>query len=264
MYNIMLGNNKVSCILDNGIAVITISNPPMNPLNKEVMDGLRECFNLLSQNDSLRAVIITGKGERAFVAGADVKEFTSWTPDIAEDLTEKGQRIFMQIENFFVPVIAAINGFALGGGLELALSCDIRIASENAKMGLPEVTLGIIPGYSGTQRLCRTISIGKAKKMIFTAEFIDAAEAKQIGLVESVVAPEALMDAAMEIAKKIAAHGPVAVRGAKKAINVGRGLSIEQGMAIELGMARTVFSTEDKVEGVDAFINKRKPVFKNK
>lgn len=254
---------KVNCKVENGIATIIIDNPPMNALSKPIMDGLRECFYNLGNDDSVRAVIITGEG-RSFVAGADIKEFTSWSPDDAEDLTDKGQRIFMKIENFAAPVIAAVNGFALGGGLELALSCDIRIASEKAKFGLPEVTLGIIPGYGGTQRLCRTINVGKAKRMIYSGEIIDAAEAEKIGLVDCVVSPDALMSNALDLARKIAANAPIAVCGAKKAINEGRNLSLEQGLAVELGVARKCFSTEDKQEGVDAFINKRKPAFRNK
>lgn len=259
----MLINEKVNCKIEDGVALITINNPPMNALDKEVMDGLRNCFNSLREEDSLRAVVVTGEG-RAFVAGADIKEFTSWTPDLAEDYTEKGQRIFSQIEGFPTPVIAAVNGFAFGGGLELALACDIRIASEKAKMALPEVTLGIIPGYGGTQRLSRTIGVGKAKKMIFTAEPMDAAEAQACGLVELVVPAESLVETALEMARKIAANGPVAVRNAKKAVNIGRNLSIEQGMAVELDLAKACFFTEDKAEGVDAFINKRKAQFKNK
>lgn len=254
---------KVNCKVKDGIAIIVIDNPPMNALNKSIMDGIRESFNNLCQDNSVRTVIITGEG-RAFIAGADIREFTSWSPDDAEDLTAKGQRIFAQIENFPAPVIAAVNGFALGGGLELALSCDIRIASEKAKFGLPEVTLGIIPGYGGTQRLCRTINVGKAKKMIYSGEIIDAAEAEKIGLVDCVVTPDALMCRALEIAGKIAANAPIAVRGTKKAINEGRNLSLEQGLNIEVSVARNCFLTEDKKEGVDAFINKRKPVFRNK
>jgi len=254
---------KVVCHVEGEIAVITIHNPPMNTLDRTVMDGIRTSFNQLKENETVRAVIVTGEG-RSFVAGADIKEFSSWTSDEVEDLTDKGQRIFMQIENFPAPVIAVINGFALGGGLELALACDFRIASEKAKLGLPEVKLGIIPGYGGTQRLCRTISIGQAKKMIYTGAIIGAPEAREIGLVETVVAPDELMGVALAIAKKIAANAPIAVRGAKKSINTGRNLSIEQGMAIELCVARMCFGTDDRKEGVDAFINKRRPRFQGK
>ncbi len=254
---------NVSYTVNDHIALVTIDNPPMNPLDRSVMDGIRDTFNTLVQDETIRAVIITGVG-RSFVAGADIKEFASWTPNDAEDLTSKGHRIFSLIENFPVPVIAAVNGFALGGGLELALACDLRIASEKAKFGFPEVTLGIIPGYGGTQRLCRTIPIGKAKKMIYLAEIIDAAEAEKIGLVDAVASPENLNEAALDMARKIAANAPIAVRGAKEAITKGRNVSIEQGLAVELLIQRQCFSSEDKKEGADAFINKRKPVFQNR
>jgi enoyl-CoA hydratase len=257
-------NSVIKCTVTDRIATVVIDNPPMNPLCKEAIDGLRECFNLLNDDADVRAVVLTGAGVKSFVAGADIKEFPMWTPDIAEDLTEKGQRIFTQIENFPAPVIAAINGFALGGGLELALSCDIRIASENAKMGLPEVSLGIIPGYGGSQRLPRTINIGDAKKMIYTAETISADRALEIGLIQEVLPPAELMDRALEIARKIASNGPIAVRGVKRAINSERNFTIQQGLTVELSVAREVFSSEDKTEGIDAFIDKRKAVFKDR
>ncbi len=254
---------EVVCHVESEIAVLTINNPPMNTLDRTVMDGIRACFNRLRQNETVRVVLVTGEG-RSFVAGADIKEFSSWTPDEVEDVTNKGQRIFMQIERFPAPVIAVINGFALGGGLELALACDLRIASENAKLGLPEVKLGIIPGYGGTQRLCRTVPVGQAKKMIYTGEIISASEAREIGLVEAVVSPDELMNTALDIARKIAANAPIAVSGTKQSINMGRNLSIEQGMDIELRIARMCFGTDDKKEGVDAFINKRRPRFLRK
>jgi enoyl-CoA hydratase len=260
----MFENTFVHCTLENGVAVITINNPPMNPLSEGVIDGIRESFHRLSEDDSVRAVILTGAGEKAFVAGADIKEFPDWTPDIAEDRTNKGQRLFSKIENFKVPVIAAVNGYALGGGLELALSCDIRIASENARMGLPEVTLGIVPGYGGTQRLCRTINVGEAKKMIFTGEMIKADHALALGLVQEVLPLAELLPRAKAIAEKIAQNGPIAVRATKRAINCERNFSIQQGIDVELAAAREVFSSEDKNEGVGAFIEKRKAVFKNR
>jgi enoyl-CoA hydratase len=255
--------SKVRCEIENNIAVITLNSPPMNALDIEVMDGLRETFGKLHQVRDLRVVIVTGQG-RAFVAGADIKEFTSWTETSAEDFTEKGQRIFSHIANFPCPVIAAINGFAFGGGLELALACDIRLASEKASMGLPETTLGIIPGYGGTQRLARTIGIGKAKKMIFSADPVDAGEAARVGLVDGVYHPDKLMDEAMALAEKIASRAPIAIRNAKAALNAGRDVSLEQGLRVELALATLCFATEDKIEGVDAFVNKRKAEFKNK
>ena len=254
---------KVRCEIKDKVALITLNSPPMNALDVEVMDGLRETFAGLKKENDLRAVVITGEG-KAFVAGADIKEFTSWTVVSAEDFTEKGQRIFSHIANFPCPVIAAINGFAFGGGLELALACDIRLASEKASMGLPETTLGIIPGYGGTQRLARTIGVGKAKKMIFSADPIDAQEAYRTGLVDGVYPAEQLMDEAMKLAKKIAARAPIAICNAKRAVNIGRDVSLEQGLRAELALATLCFATEDKIEGVDAFVNKRKAEFKNK
>jgi enoyl-CoA hydratase/carnithine racemase len=257
-------NSVIECRLQDEIATVTINNPPMNPLCKEAIDGLRDSFNLLEKESDVRVVVLTGSGDKAFVAGADIKEFPTWTPDMAEDLSAKGQRIFSQIENFPAPVIAAINGFALGGGLELALSCDIRLIAEKARVGLPEVSLGIIPGYGGTQRLCRTINPGDAKKLIYTADMIKADKALQLGLVQEVLPLAELMDRAYELAKKIATNAPIAVKGAKRAINDERNLSITRGLDVELSVVREAFSSEDKKEGIDAFINKRSATFKNK
>lgn len=259
----MRHNEYVSTEIESLIATVVIDNPPMNPLKKEVMDGIRAAFSYIGSQDDVRVVIITGAG-KAFVAGADIKEFTSWTPELAIELTAKGQRLFGEIENFPIPVIAAVNGYALGGGLELALSCDIRIASNLAKMGLPEVTLGIVPGYGGTQRLGRTIAPGYAKKMVFTGEIINADKALELGLVDDVTAPEQLLPTARDIALKIAANGPIAVRSAKTAMNAERRQSMPYGIAVELDAAGRVFASEDKIEGVAAFIEKRKPAFKNK
>lgn len=261
----MYNSKFVRCELrDDGIAILTIDNPPMNPLCQEVMDGIRESLNIMAESDDVRCLIITGGGEKAFIAGADIKEFPQWTPDICEELTRKGQALFCKIENFKAPVIAAINGYALGGGLELALCCDIRLASEKAKMGLPEVTLGIIPGYGGTQRLCKTINVGDAKKMMFTGEMIRADKALQLGLVQDVYPPEELMEKAVELAKKIANNGPIAASEIKKSVNYERNRWINQGLTEELASGRFVFTTEDHVEGINAFIEKRTPVFKNR
>jgi enoyl-CoA hydratase len=260
----MYKNSVVECKLDGVIATITINNPPMNPLNKDAIDGLKESFGLLAKESDVRVVILTGAGDKAFVAGADIKEFPTWTTDTAEEAGAKGQRVFSQIENFPAPVIAVINGFALGGGLELALSCDIRLASESAVLGLPEVSLGIIPGYGGTQRLSRTINAGDAKKMIYAAEMVKADKALSLGLVQEVLPGDQLMERALKLAKKIASNAPIAVKGAKRAINSERNLTIAQGIATELAVTREVFDTEDKKEGVDAFVNKRKAEFKNK
>lgn len=259
----MSGNDLVKCVLEEGVATITINNPPMNPLAANVLAALKDSLVGLAAEDSLRAVILTGEG-RAFVAGGDIKELAQWTPDQAEDLTAKGQRLFIYIENFPVPIIAAVNGYALGGGLELAMACDIRIASSKAKTGLPEVCLGIIPAYGGSQRICRTIGIGKAKRLLYTGEMIDAAEAERIGLFDAVVEPEDLMPKAMELARKIAANAPVAVRGVKHAVNVGRELTLEHGLTVELQVSRNCYASGDRTEGMAAFLEKRTAVFTNR
>jgi enoyl-CoA hydratase len=259
----MSGNDLVKCVLEEGVATITINNPPMNPLNAGVLAALKNRLAGLVAEDSLRAVILTGEG-KAFVAGADIRELAEWTPDQAEDLTAKGQRLFVDVENFPAPIIAAVNGYALGGGLELALACDIRIASAKAKAGLPEVSLGIIPGYGGSQRICRAIGIGKAKRLLYTGEIIDAAEAERIGLFDAVVEPEKLLPAAGELAGKIAANAPLAVRGVKHSVNVGRELTLEHGLAVELRVSRACFASGDRTEGMAAFLEKRKAAFKNK
>lgn len=259
----MSGSEKVTFVLEEGVATITINNPPMNPLDAEVLAELKRCFVSLEGEDSLRVIILTGEG-KAFVAGADIRELADWTPDQAEELTAKGQRLFLYLENYPVPVIAAINGYALGGGLELALVCDMRIASSKAKTGLPEVCLGIIPAYGGSQRICRTIGIGKAKRLLYTGEMISAAEAERIGLFDVVVEPESLMDTAREIARKIAANAPAAVRGCKKSVNQGRFQTMEHGLALELAISRSCYATKDRTEGMNAFLEKREARFKNR
>lgn len=255
--------DKIICNIEEGIAIVKINNPPVNSLNNEVMNGLDECFSDLYKNDEIRAVIITGEGN-SFVAGADIKEFVSWTASMARELTQKGQCLFTKIENYPRPVIAAINGYALGGGLELALVCDIRIASENAKFGLPETTLGIVPGYGGSARLPKIINEGQAKKMIFTGEMIDAMEAKNIGLVQEVVSQELTLQRSMEIATKIKQNAPIAISNIKRVINMGRDLSIEENLKNEAEVSEICFSSQDKIEGVDSFINKRKAKFVNR
>ena len=259
------GNKIVSCMLEDGIATVTITNPPMNALNDDAIVGLRDVFADLDKEPTVRCVILTGAGEKAFVAGADINQFPTWTPDIAEQYTEKGQKIFLNnIENFKTPVIAAINGHAVGGGLELALACDIRLASDKARMGLPEVSLGIAPGYGGSQRLCNTIPVGEAKKMLYTGALIKADKALAIGLVQGVYPLEELMPQAKELANAISANGPLAVSATKAAINYQRNLWIEKGLAFELAGQKRMFGTADCREGVQAFLEKRKPSFQGK
>lgn len=251
---------KVKKTFQDHIAVIQIDNPPMNPLDVEVMDGLRNAFEELLLEKDVRCIILTGTG-KAFVAGADIKELKRWTPEASVRLNGKGQQLVNQIEQFPCPVIAAINGYALGGGLEIAMGCDIRLASEKAKVGLPETKLGIIPGYGGTVRLPRTISVGAAKKMIYTAAHITAQEAMQLGLVQEVLPADKLMERAMELARTIAANAPLAVQAVKQTINRCREAGLEKSLESELFFAKKCYATTDSQIGIDAFISKTTPEF---
>lgn len=254
--------NKIFCDIDNCTAIVRIKNNPVNALSSDVLDGLKMCFEDLYENKAVKAVIITGEG-KSFVAGADIKEFLQWTPKNARELSKKGQDIFSYIESFDRPVIAAINGWALGGGLELCLVCDIRIACDKAKFGLPETTLGIIPGYGGTTRLPKMINPGFAKKMIYTGEHIDAKKAMEIGLVQEVVSCDELMSSAKKLAEVINSNAPIAVSQAKKVIDETKNFTIQDGLEKELNAVEVCFNTTDKTEGIDAFINKRKADYKN-
>jgi len=255
----------VSCRIEEGIAIITIDNQAaLNALSGPVLSQLDQIFDDLGKNPEAKGVIITGAGEKSFVAGADISEFLKITGETLVPFITRGQRIFDKIEEFDRPVIAAINGFALGGGNELAMSCDIRIAAENAVFGQPEVNLGIIPGYGGTQRLPRLVGEGKAKEMIFADERINAAEALRIGLVERVVPKGQALEEARKLMKKILAKGPVAIRMAKKAIHEGLGLSLRGGLDLEAYCQKTCFETSDKDEGATAFLEKRPAKFQGK
>ena len=248
-----------------GVLVITIDRPKvLNALNAQTVDEIRQAFEAARDDESVRAVILTGGGDKAFVAGADINELAKMTPTTGKETSERGQRIFSAIERFPKPVIAAINGFALGGGCELALACHIRIASEKAQLGLPEVTLGIIPGYGGTQRMARLLGKGKALELILTGDRIGAADAEKIGLVNKVVPAEQLMAAAEELARKIASRGPLAVRAAIEAVMVGTDMGFEEGQFLEATLFGLLASTEDMKEGMGAFLEKRAAQFKNK
>ena len=247
------------------IAIITVDRPKvLNALNAQTVAEIGEAFESVRTNDSVRAVILTGGGEKAFVAGADINELATMTPITGKDVAQKGQRVFAAIERFPKPVIAAVNGFALGGGCELALACHIRIASEKAQLGLPEVTLGIIPGYGGTQRMARLLGKGKALELIMTGDRIGAAEAEKIGLVNKVVPPEQLMAAAEEMAKKIASRSPLAIRAAIEAVMVGSEMSQDDGQFLEATLFGLLASTEDMKEGMGAFLEKRQAGFKGR
>jgi enoyl-CoA hydratase len=244
------------------VLVVKISRErALNALNKETVEGLQQLFSYYWSDEAVRCVIITGLGEKAFVAGADIPEMIDLDVRGGTDLAARGQFLMKTIQNFPKPVIAAVNGFALGGGCELAMACDIRMASEKAKFGQPEVTLGIIPGYGGTQRLPRLVGRGKAMQLILTGDMIDAKEAHRIGLVDEVYPPDELMDKAMEMANLICSRPPIAVALSKECINRGLDVTLSVGCDLEKANFGQTFCTGDKNEGMKAFIEKRKPEF---
>jgi enoyl-CoA hydratase len=249
--------DNVKTEVRDGICIITIDRPKVNALNAQTIGEIREAFDAARDDEAVKAVILTGGGEKAFVAGADIAELATMTPISGKEVSARGQDVFSAIERFPKPVIAAINGFALGGGCELALACHIRIASEKAQIGLPEVTLGIIPGYGGTQRLPRLVGKGKAFEMVCTGDALSAAEAERIGLVNKVVPADQLMAAAEEMAKKIASRSPVAVRAAIEAVNSGTDMSLDDGQLLESTLFGLLCATEDMKEGMAAFLEKR-------
>ncbi|UCH89553.1 MAG: enoyl-CoA hydratase/isomerase family protein [Thermoplasmata archaeon] len=244
--------------------LITMCRPEaLNALNTKVLSDLDNVITRIKEDDDIGVVIITGEGN-SFVAGADIKEMMEKSPMAAREFTRYGQQVLKRLEDLDKPVIAAVNGFALGGGCELALACDMIIASEKAKLGLPEVSLGIHPGFGGTQRLPRLIGRAKAKELIFTGDMIPAKEAERIGLVNKTVPSDQLITECKDLGARILARGPVAVRLAKSAINRGGEMTLDDGLAYEIETVSLAFSTEDKSEGMDAFISKRKPDFKGK
>jgi enoyl-CoA hydratase len=247
------------------IGLITINRPDkLNALNQKVMRELHACFDGVREDDEIRAVILTGAGGKAFVAGADINELAVQTPVEGKETSLAGQRVLDLIENLGKPVIAAVNGFALGGGLELAMACTLRIASETARFGQPEVKLGIIPGYAGTERLPRLVGKGRALEIILTGEPITAQEAYRIGLVNQVVPPQDLMNAAESLAAKIIANAPLAVRYAMEAVNHGMEMSLEQGQFLEATLFGLCCTTADMKEGTLAFLEKRPARFTGK
>ena len=249
----------------NGLATITINRPTkLNALNKATIEELSDAFEDLEDDLSIKTIVITGSGEKAFVAGADISEFANFSTEEGAKLAKQGQEmLFNLIENLSTPVIAAINGFALGGGLELAMACHFRIASENAKMGLPEVSLGVIPGYGGTQRLPQLVGKGKAMEMIMTAGMISAEEAKSCGLVNHVVSQEELLLLAEKLANKIMRNSPVAISAAIRAVNANFEDGVN-GFEVEIEEFGDCFGTNDFIEGTSAFLEKRKPNFPGK
>lgn len=256
--------NVVFKVEDN-IAVITINRPKaLNALNEATVKELNSCVDLIEADSEVRVVVITGAGEKSFVAGADITEMATKTPAEGRAWGRFGQFVFSRIEDLPMPVIAAVNGFALGGGCELACACDFRYAADNAKFGQPEVGLGITPGFGGTQRVARVIGRGMAKELIYTAKLIDANEAYRVGLVNKVVPLAELMPAVVKTAKKIANNAKVAVQMSKIAINRGIEVDTKTGVAYEGEVFGLCFATADQKEGMAAFVEKRKPVFTGK
>ena len=247
------------------VGIITINRPKaLNALNSEVLKELDACLDGVNL-ETTRALTLTGAGEKSFVAGADIGEMSTLTKAEGEAFGKIGNDVFRKLETFPIPVIAAINGFALGGGCEISMSCDIRICSDNALFGQPEVGLGITPGFGGTQRLARIIGVGKAKEMIYAATNVKADEALRIGLVNAVYPLEELMPAAKKLAGKIARNAPIAVRACKKAINEGLDVDMDKAIVIEEKLFGSCFESEDQKEGMAAFLEKRKVEgFKNK
>ncbi|MFC1529452.1 enoyl-CoA hydratase/isomerase family protein [Gemmatimonadota bacterium] len=245
-----------------GVGLLTIDRPEkMNAISTELTSELDGLLDWIEQDASIRVLIITGQGEKAFVAGADIEELVDRDARQGREVTRLRQELFARIENLTIPVIAAINGYALGGGLELALACSIRICSENAQFGAPEVKLGIIPGDGGTQRLPRLVGLGRAMELILTGDFIDAGLAHQIGLVNHVFAQEELLEKAHELAMKIAARPPLAVQYAKQAVNRSMEGDTAGGYTLESYLHALCCTTSDKQEGVTAFLEKRKGTF---
>ena len=248
---------------DGPIAVLTVNRPKaLNAMNQATLAELRRAIEELDADPGVGVVIVTGAGEKAFVAGADISEMAGFGPAQAEEHARKGQAAVAAFERARKPVLAAVNGYALGGGLELALACDVRLASDNAQMGLPEVSLAVIPGFGGTQRLARVVGEGRAKELVLTGRRVKADEALRIGLVNQVVPQAQLLDAAKEMARAILANGPVAVRLAKEVIHEGLATDFEHGLLLEQKAFGLVFATHDQKEGMRAFLEKRKPAWK--
>jgi len=251
--------------IKDSILTITIDRPKVrNALNAQTVAEIGRAFEAVRDDASVRCVIVTGAGDKAFVAGADINELATMTPITGKATSESGQRVFRAIERFPKPVIAAVNGFALGGGCELALACHIRIASENAQLGLPEVTLGIIPGYGGTQRMARLLGKGKALELILSGDRIGAAEAERIGLVNKVVPADQLMSAAETLGRTIASRGPLAVQAAIEAVMSGSEMPFDEGQFLEATLFGLLASSEDMKEGMAAFLEKRTANFQGK
>ncbi len=254
--------SQVRIDLDGHLAYLTLDRQEkLNALNAELLDQLEAAFEEVASNQQVRVIVLTGAGEKAFVAGADIGQFPELSPEEAYRFARRGQELFLRIQQTEKPVIAAVNGYALGGGCELALACHLRYAAENAKFGQPEVTLGIIAGYGGTQRLPRLVGVGNALDLLLSGRMIDAQEAYRIGLVNGVFPASELLDEVGKIGQRLAAQGPQALKYTLKAVFQGYHLPLDQGMEIEAQAFRDIFDTRDRIEGARAFLEKRKPNF---
>ncbi len=251
--------NNLLLEVENGIALLTINRPKaLNALNSETLSELNACLAELENNEAVKVVILTGSGAKSFVAGADISEMVNATPAEGRKMGLLAREAFGRLENMPQVTIAAVNGFALGGGCEISMACDIRVASENAKFGQPECGLGILPGFGGTQRLARLVGKGRAKELIFTCDMISAEEAYRIGLANHVVPQEELIGYCKSMAGRIMKNGPFAVTLAKQAINTGMDTDLDSGLKLEANLFGLSFSTADKKEGMTAFLEKRK------
>ena len=247
------------------VSTVTVNRPKvLNALDDMTLRELTDAIVALAKDPVVRCVIVTGAGDKAFVAGADIAAMTEMDAAAAQAFAERGHRLSALMEGAAVPIIAAVNGFALGGGLELALSCDFLMASSNAKLGFPEVGLGVIPGLGGTQRLSLRVGVGRARELIYTGSIIGAEEALRIGLLNTVTEPAALPGAARAVAEKIAGRAPLAVAAAKRALREGADLPLAQGLALEARLFGGLFATQDQREGMHAFAEKRPPLFQGK
>jgi enoyl-CoA hydratase len=259
-----MAREYVNYVIEEGIAVVTINYPPVNALNQKTVKELGEVIDELENKIEAKIIILTGGGDKAFVAGADIPIFFDFDRRTAEEFALSIQSVLMKMEESRKVVICAMNGLALGGGCEVAMACDIRIASRKARLGQPEVNLGVIPGAGGTQRLPRLVGKGRAMELVFTADMISAEEARDIGLVNRVVPPENLMEEAKKMARKILSKGPIAISMAKKALHEGLDMKLKEGLRLEARLFGELFETLDVKEGVKAFLEKRPPRFEGR
>lgn len=257
-------NQVVELKISEGVGIITINNPPVNALTNDVREQLKQVLIEVESNSEIRAIVITGAGLKCFIAGADIKDFPNQMKTGPRENATIYQKMFTYLEETPRPVIAALNGLALGGGCELALACDVRIAEEHVKIGLPEVTLGLIPGLGGTQRMARLVGQSKAKELLFSGAPISAEEALRIGLVNRVVPKGEALEESLKFAKQLAKGAGVAMGYAKHLVNKGTEVTLSEALEMEMQHVEKIFKTEDLQEGLDAFINKRPPIFRNR